>query len=63
MRATLGWLTGGLAMLLAATPSWAGGGGMCGTGGGTVSLPEPASIALLVAGAAGILIFRSRRRK
>ncbi len=52
----------GLIVLISAGTALAGAGGPCGTG--TVhSLPEPASIALLGAGVAGIFALRRRSRR
>ncbi len=52
----------GLVLFTSAGAALAGSGGPCGTG--TVrSLPEPASIALLAAGVAGIFAVRRSRRK
>ena len=44
---------------LSGVPGWAGGTGMCMVG----TVPEPASGALLAVGAAGIIWYRSRRRR
>ncbi len=47
--------------ILTAGAAWAGAGGGCSTG--DVTVPEPLSLALLGAGAAGILVVRARRNK
>jgi PEP-CTERM motif len=48
-------------MLLLVGPAVAGTGGSCGIGG--TKVPEPAALALLGAGVAGILAIRHRRRR
>ena len=54
--------TAGLMLAFTCQAALAGAGGPEGTG-NTHSLPEPASLALLGAGIAGVLALRSRRRK
>jgi len=46
-------------LMLLGAPGWAGGSGMC----MTVTVPEPASGALLAVGVAGILWYRARRNR
>ena len=50
-----------LPFLLASVPALAGASGGSGSG-GTINVPEPATLALLAAGVGGLAIVRNRRK-
>lgn len=52
-----------LSLLLASHAALAGSNGIGGTGGNSISVPEPASLAVLGAGIGALLLYRRHRGK